>query len=350
MPVMSWSREPPRRAVARLDPDTTIYVVSDLHLGDGTEHDIFLLKDRYLGQLIDQVEEEGATLVIAGDAIDFSQAMSFTRVLRAHGPLLRRLSELADKGRMIYVVGNHDLDLRLYEYLLRFPVVSAVEVGDEVLIVHGYEYDELLGPDLRASELNTRVHHLVERVLGTWIRPPLAHFYTRWNRFMYWGFHKVYLVLWLVGQALLAVGRPELWRFMEKILGYWMGNELGDPGRLARAAVEAARAGRHKVLVSGHSHLPGVVPLGEGRAYVNTGSWTFQSATCLRWQRATGPVLTDRLSGKRYDDRLYRPILEGALDHVSFLDWWADHYMGAFRFRCGEERHHAPPPFVPEAT
>jgi UDP-2,3-diacylglucosamine pyrophosphatase LpxH len=345
MNVLGWSRPPARREIKRIPADSIVYVISDLHLGDGTPSDTFLAKDRQLLELIAEVEREDATLVVAGDAIDFAQGWTFARILRAHGEVLRKLSELADRGRMIYIFGNHDHNLQLFQYVLRFPVVAGVEIGQEALILHGYEYDWLIGPDLRGSEINTMAHHMVERMLNAWIRPPLEMFYTVPNRFAYWVMHKI---IWLNRRWFRlrrALGDSQAGAASEAELAYWLRSELGDPGDMYRPATRALETGPHRTLVCGHSHLPGLVTLESGRRYVNTGSWTFNSSTYLRM--APGELqLRDWISGKEYDDRLYKPVIRQEFDHLTFEDWWADQYMGLLRFRSGEERNKLRPPWM----
>jgi len=352
MAVFGWSRTPPARTTRRLAPDRPLYVISDLHLGDGTRSDTFMAKDRHLLALIDQIRAEDGNLVVAGDAIDFAQGWTFARILRAHGAVLRALSEMADRGRMVYIYGNHDHDIQLFQYVLRFPVVSAVEVGEpadlggaQLKILHGYEYDRVIGPDLRGSEVNTMVHHALERFLGTWLRPPLHLFYNRTNRFAFWLLHKVVWATRASNRLRHLVGMRQAGEAAEAELAYWLRSQLGDPGDMLRPALRALEAGPHRALVCGHSHLPGLVTLPSGRVYANTGSWTFDSATVLRWDRGLMCV-RDWISGKVYDDHLYRPALDGAFDHLDFDDWWRDEYMGWLRFRCGEERGRRRPPWL----
>ncbi|MCB9793242.1 MAG: metallophosphoesterase family protein [Alphaproteobacteria bacterium] len=321
-------------------PGGTFYVISDIHLGDGGPTDIFLAKDRHLLRFIDKVDEEDATLIVAGDAIDFSQAWDLTRILRAHGKVLGAFSRLAAKGRMIYVLGNHDYDLKLYQDLLNIPVVQGVRVGQDVCITHGYEYDPVIGPDLHVSEWKTRFHHIIERAVGAWIRLPLQHFYNFPNRVAFWMFHKAILLGDARGRFLQAVtGDDSFLRKVHEEANYWTRAQLGDPGSLFHPIMEALEAGPYRVLVCGHSHLPGVVESPTGRVYANTGSWTFNSSTYLRIDDE-GIELKDWLSGKRYDDRLYRPIMEGRLDSVGFLEWWERHYRGFLRFAITDQ----PPP------
>ena len=68
----------------RVSADQKLWFISDLHLGDGTPSDVFFGKDPHLMALVASVEREDGTLVVNGDAMDFHQAWTFTRILRAH--------------------------------------------------------------------------------------------------------------------------------------------------------------------------------------------------------------------------------------------------------------------------
>lgn len=344
MQTFSWATKAPSRTLHRLSPDGVVYVISDLHLGDGSSTDIFMAKDRHLLAFLDKVDKEGATLVVAGDAVDFSQAWALTRILRAHGKVLGAFSRLASQGRMVYVIGNHDHDLHLYQELLNIPVVTGVEVGPDTCILHGYEYDPIIGADLGHSEFKTKVHHLVERALGSWIRLPLQHFYSIPNRISFWLFHKMVILLRARGRFLRwATGDSGFLTRFNAEVAYWTRGQLGDPASIFRPAMAFLKAGPYRTLICGHSHLPGVVRTDNQRTYANTGSWTFNSSTYLRIE-GEGLLVKDWLSGKVYDDRLYRPLLAGELDGVDFLDWWEQHYRGWLRFRLGRIEKEGPSP------
>ncbi len=350
MSAFAWSRAAPQEEVRQIPADGPIYVISDLHIGDGSRSDIFLAKDKELLAFLEKVRLEAAMLVIAGDAIDFSQAWAFGRVLKAHGRLFGALRQLAEAGHLIYVYGNHDHDMRFYKEVLSFPVVAGVEVGDVLRITHGHELDPEIGPNLRESELATLSHHLFERVMRTWIRIPLDLFYTRTNRLIFWLGHKVLWLKRLKGWLLKPIDAGASLAHTEASIAYWIRSNMGDPGCLYRPAMRALSDGNHRVLVCGHSHLPGVVTDERGRRYANTGSWTFTSASYLHWTPETGPQVHDWLTGHRWTDELYQPLINGDLDHKTFDDWWREQYMGLFRYRCGEERRGKVPPWRPGLT
>ena len=69
-----WAREHPSQARRALPAEGIYYIISDIHLGDGSMTDIFVAKDRHLLRFLDKVDAEGATLIVAGGAIDFSQS------------------------------------------------------------------------------------------------------------------------------------------------------------------------------------------------------------------------------------------------------------------------------------
>ena len=335
----TWSEDRPEARVRRIAPDRPVYFISDLHLGDGGASDIFMGKDRTLLDLLAQVREEGARLVICGDAIDFHQAWNLTRVLRAHGKLLRAISDLADSNGVIYIYGNHDHDIALFHDVFRWEVASELWIGPDIVIQHGHEFDPFIGPNLQSSHLATRVHHLVERVFGTWIRLPLADFYTPGNRFTFWCFHKLWLAAKVRNRAFRAVGFRAAAEKSERFARYWVRSEAGDPMSMLAPTLASARARNATTVVCGHAHMPCNFET-DGVRYVNTGSWTYGWSQYARVDGASWFV-GDWLSKREYGGELYRAAMEGELDHIDFDRWWRNQYLGWFRFRSGESRRTA---------
>lgn len=334
--MFSWARPTPLEVTRKIRGDQRVYLVSDLHLGDGTRSDAFLGKDKELIRFLDRVRDEGAHLVIAGDAIDFHQAFAMNRVIKAHARLIGELSRLAETNGVTYLWGNHDYDISLFKDMLRFDVCSSLEIGDEVLVQHGYQYDPFIGPNLDQTHIATVVHHLVERVLDSWIRLPLENFYTLANRMAFWTFHKFALAWGAAHHLLLRAGvsDPPTAK-TQAAIHYWTQNELGDPGCMVQYIQAFLPTSPYKYLVCGHSHLPGQMEVAPGRTYVNTGSWTFNSAQYALWDGERFTV-RDWIRDREYGDAAYRPILSGRFSHMSFDDWWRENYLGWLRFRAGE--------------
>ncbi len=332
-----WNRRP--KVVERIDDQQRIWFVSDLHIGDATPADVFFGKDRHLIALLDRVRREEALLVIVGDAIDFHQAWTFSRVLRAHQELFNALSSLAREGRVIYVIGNHDYEITLFTGILHFRVCDELHIGDRILCVHGWQYDPYLSATVgRGHAWSTTVHHMVERYLGTWLRIPLGEFYTRANRLMFWLAHKVALVAHAWSRLMKRLGRPWSADALDAYLDYWARGNMGDPMGMFRPIWSDLEAGRWEAIVCGHSHLPGVVPHPSGGTYVNTGSWTFSSSHYVVWDPTEGWRCRDWITGQAFGAALYEPLIEGTIYQKDFWQWWRENYMGLLRFREGEER------------
>ena len=335
----SWTATVDVTKEKQISADRPVYFISDLHLGDGTRSDIFMHKDRALLELLARVRDEGARLVIVGDAIDFHQAWGLTRVIRAHGQLLRALSDLADKNGVIYIYGNHDHDIALFHELFRWEVCARLRIGADIVVQHGHQFDPFIGPEIKNSGIMTRVHHLVERLTGTWIRMPLHEFYTPGNRLTYWLFHKA----WLVGKVRNAVyrrlGMTKRAEEAEQFANYWARSEAGDPMEMLYPTLAEAGPLKATTLICGHAHMPGNL-VHEGVRYVNTGSWTY--AWC-QYAYFDGDqfLVRDWVTGREFGDELYRPALDGVLANLTFERWWNNQYLGWFRYRSAELRRQA---------
>ncbi|MFZ5478548.1 MAG: metallophosphoesterase family protein [Myxococcota bacterium] len=331
-----WSHPASDPIVRRIPADRPVYVVSDLHLGNGLRGDTFMGKDRELLRLVERAREEGARLVIAGDAIDFLQAHDLTPVVKAHGKLLRALSDMASEHDVIYICGNHDDDFRVYRDFFRFDVCSRLWIGDDVVVEHGHRFDPWIGPNVQGSNAIARFHHFVEQTFHVWIRLPIADFYNWGNRVAFWLFHKWAVTMQARNALLKRVGLGALARRSEEVIDYWVFNEAGDPMRMLGPAVAFAKQELARVVVCGHSHMPANF-VKDGVRFVNTGSWTFGWAQYARYAGGEFTV-RDWITGREYRDDLYKPLLEGHLDHLTFDRWWRNQYLGWFRFRSGELR------------
>ncbi len=331
MSTATWGENGTSRIHKRIESDQEVFFISDLHLGDGSSSDSFQGKDQELIAFLQHVQEKKAHLVIVGDAIDFHQAWFFSRVLKAHTELFGALSSLAATSGVTYIWGNHDADISFFKDILRFEVCSSLEVGDKALVLHGYEYDPFIGPNLEETHQATRIHHLIERALSSWIRLPLEHFYTLPNRIVFWLFHKLVLLKNFVGRFVFK-------RWIASLTPhemYWVHGQMGDPQGIFEQVRSALENGSHQWIVTGHSHMPGQVEVAPNRWYINTGSWTFKSSTYAHWNGSDFQV-RDWIKGKRHGDRWYLPLVERRWRHMDMTAWWRANYMGWLRFRVGE--------------
>ena len=141
-------------------PDRTIFVISDLHMGDGGPRDNFPLGDRekQLNLFLDYVGRQQGELIILGDLFDFWQ-MNLSKIVMLHMPLLDRLAAM----NATYVVGNHDADFDHFigTGFLSHPLLQRMcgpferEIGGKRFkFMHGHEVDPLNSGDMPGTGKN----------------------------------------------------------------------------------------------------------------------------------------------------------------------------------------------------
>lgn len=337
-----WAAEIKVNLTRRLSRHERIFFISDLHIGDGSSADLFGGKDGELIAFLDHVEANGDKLVILGDAIDFYVARSFDRVLRAHKRVLRRLKELADAKEVIYVHGNHDEDIVIYEDLLNFSLVERLVLPPDILVLHGHEYD-LYFHDEEANAWGrwlATLHAQLEKVVGSPIRVPLATYDNGPNRIAHWLCYRALRGAEMWASFLARVGLRDRAKEWRRWVDYWNRSEQGDLQGLFREVSRRLPDLSYRTLVCGHSHQPGVVRV-EGKTYVNTGTWTRDLSTYVLWDGHEF-VCKDWRTGARITDELYRPFLEKTAP-MPLKTWYRRHYRGRFRFEFDRDPMALPP-------
>lgn len=130
-----------------MQDERPIFVISDLHMGDGGPRDNFAVdnKEEELGDFLDYVQSSDGRLIVLGDLFDFWQA-NVGRVLTKRRPIIDRLAEMD----AVYVVGNHDADLEglIDGDMLSHPFFSNMTRaftqtigGREFKFMHGHEVE-----------------------------------------------------------------------------------------------------------------------------------------------------------------------------------------------------------------
>jgi len=347
-----------------------IFVIGDLHLGDGTRSDLFSLGDSvtkrdHMRSLIKTVREKDGILIINGDLMDLQQGWSIDRVITANAILFRELSDLGKDGKLIYIWSELDEDLSYYEELLNAQTASTVLILEEkskttepvesssieqdtpqylhqhdgavwAEIVQGFRFNPVIDPS-NLSFRGKSLHHLVERLLGTWIRFPLENFPTLENKLFFWLLHK-----------LDWIARKFKNKGLQGFTARAHANQIGNPHQvwteLHRQLQSDAFNPQGSLLVMGHSHLPGKIDLDSkvdlerDTTLINTGSWIFNSHTVLHFETTSKQAtLLDWASKEYITAAPYTHLtsthpMDVARLNSSFADWWEQHYLGWLKF------------------
>ncbi|AUX32724.1 hypothetical protein SOCE836_048710 [Sorangium cellulosum] len=247
-----------------------IFVISDLHLGDGGVRDNFDIgkKTPQLRAFLDHVGSEGGELFILGDLFELWQ-MNLSLLLVKRRSLLDQLATL----RLTYVPGNHDIDLAHFidtDFLhhpffdhMRAPFVRELG-GKRFSFSHGHETDPFNAGD------DPGFGRMLAIFAGVWEDEngsPLLE-----------SGESVEDVLEQFGESMLTIWRRALStmhprgperdvRPTSALTPAQNPDRLGEHVAGVRAALER---GDHDVTVLGHTHKAGRI----GGWYFNSGSWT----------------------------------------------------------------------------
>jgi len=142
--------------------DKTIFIVSDLHMGDGSPRDNFKKHKQRFIDFLDYVEKiPNSAIVLAGDTLELWQC-ELGDVVKEYFGIIKRLIKM----NAIFLIGNHDIDLHGFvnmpiNELLGIPdlpmsfeiskcMAENIEFereGQKFMIMHGHEFDVFNDPD-----------------------------------------------------------------------------------------------------------------------------------------------------------------------------------------------------------
>ncbi|GHU42362.1 hypothetical protein FACS1894111_06190 [Clostridia bacterium] len=147
------------------DKDSKYIFFSDIHRGDDSVSDEFARNQTVLLAALEYYYEKGYTYVEAGDGDELWEYPNFKHIRLAHGDIFAVMKKFYDKGQLILIYGNHDIDRKnpsyvkanLYRYYDEykgaycnlFPGIVPIEAlflkhktgGQKLLVVHGHQGD-----------------------------------------------------------------------------------------------------------------------------------------------------------------------------------------------------------------
>jgi UDP-2,3-diacylglucosamine pyrophosphatase LpxH len=258
--------------------EKSIFVISDLHIGDGSSKDKFYRKKRQtlLRYFIDDVARQGGELVILGDFLELWQ-YPIDRVVSANSALLDHLSQIDT----IYVPGNHD--------------AAILSIGDDGSLPHPF-FGRTTGPFIRTigdKRFKFMHGHEVDPFMWNGVESTARFFRTFTNlieprsecialsrEIMIEAFLELGECFWVLGKWLenrLSQAVEQCWAAMpyENLAGLKRGLRLYN---MLRRHNEHRMRGLYDIAVAGHTHRAGQF----GDWYFNSGSWTGWKNNFLR--------------------------------------------------------------------
>lgn len=316
------------RTTLRMAPKKRLTLITDLHLGDGTYTDQFGRKDGELLRLCDRADTTSDAVVVMGDCFDLLQAPSMRHIVRAHYDVIRRFSRFAQERRLVVLRGNHDFMLDTARWLPGVRLVDRVRLGRDIQLEHGDRFDPWSGHE---SAGPVRAVNYIERLTRSFLRLPLEEHPDWGNCLGHWAGHKVLLSVRVLQRSFTRFGWKRRAVTLRRFLRYISRYVAGDFNSLFLQISRRLPRWKHtRVLLCGHSHLPGDVQLGEKR-YINVGSWARQNTQYCEYNGSDFDLREWKTDRPIRDER-YRPLL----DHrrlPSFEEWFQKFHREMLTFR-----------------
>lgn len=252
-----------------------IFVISDLHIGNGSVRDSLLRANRadQLQRFLDHVEHHQGQLLIAGDLMELWM-FPLEQILERWHRLFDHMTELG----AIYIPGNHDAAVAtapagLHPLLGKVVNPFTQTVGERSFhFMHGHEFDPFVPSQ---SHQWQRTYRTLTRCANFRHRIPLPLHDRIADLLMEWGEHPIKLGQRL-GTNLQHVLHEELVLLCETH------DNLKDMS--TRTLKLLSRQFHHRdtvqydVAIAGHTHRPGRFC----NHYYNSGSWTKAANNFLR--------------------------------------------------------------------
>lgn len=248
-----------------------LFIISDLHIGDGSPRDNLIKGNKVLlfNRFLDEVEKQDGVLVILGDLLELWR-YSWEAILEYWWKLFDRLATMP----VLYVPGNHDelLNTRYEECRNVHPFLQNLHppflktIGPHRFkFMHGHEVDPLI------SRYCTTLAPLLRILAGTLEFRPDTCLVTC---------DKVTDILLETGEQFLRIWHTLTRQVNHAVyahLGFssesmtWLKCPIRTRNMLARF-YKQQQAGFYDITITGHTHNPGYF----GNWYFNCGCWTRQ--------------------------------------------------------------------------
>lgn len=256
--------------------------ISDLHFADLSPADDFAPHKPLLAEFLDRTLADGSDLVLVGDVFELWQT-DLDKILFYYRDIMRKLARLAERQRLVYVVGNHDW-VPFFRYKnqrfgsLEVKLRLVVREGN-LLVEHGHMYDRwnrtriTPTPELPFGAGVARWVGWLERHvhpdIDDWLGRLVELFSSKRDRL------QVARLPRRVKRGRREFDRAVRTTRRHSAPGYLQDGAsaffLSDMERQVRKRLDLGFSG----VLLGHTHVPAHITYPDGKVYVNTGSWAY---------------------------------------------------------------------------
>lgn len=149
----------------KINQDSKIVFMSDIHRGDGSHADTFLNNQEVYFAALSHYDEEGFTYIELGDGDELWENRKQSSIISAHKDVFWKLAKLYREKRLIMLYGNHDTVKRNPDYVDKnfsyyidsktkrpvylfgkMPIYEALVLkygNNEIFLLHGHQVDFL---------------------------------------------------------------------------------------------------------------------------------------------------------------------------------------------------------------
>lgn len=132
-----------------------IIIISDIHLGSN------VCQVERLTKFLDRISTQ--TLIINGDLFD---SWDFRRLRKDHWKILKKLRQLSDKIKVIWISGNHDGPAELVSHLIGVDFVNEYIISSgnkRILVLHGDIFDNFISKYPLFTKFADKIYRLIQR-------------------------------------------------------------------------------------------------------------------------------------------------------------------------------------------
>lgn len=276
-----------------IDNKTKLFVMSDCHRGDGSNHDNFVKNQNIFKAALHHYYKSGFTYIELGDGDDMWEVTNYEHILNMHLDSFKLLKKFNDSKRLFMIYGNHDI-------LKRSPTI---------LKKYFYNY---------YNKITKQKESLLD---GLIVHESLVLVYNNYDIFLIHGHQVDFLnsTFWRLSRFLVRY----IWRPLEGIVAKnptKVAKNYHVPRNTEKKLKEWSDK-NNKIIIAGHTHRPIFPKIGQSR-YFNAGSCIHPNGiSCLEIENGKITLVRWEFSiNKKELLSVERKVLDEAKSIVDFYE------------------------------